>query len=68
MMRRPICDEGLLCGGSSGAAVAGTIKAIQQHLRTRKIFSIVILLPVSVRNYMTKALNGDWMSEHGLSN
>jgi cystathionine beta-synthase len=65
MMRRLIRDEGLLCGGSSGAAVAGAIKAIQQHLQTRKNSRIVIILPDSVRNYMTKALSDDWMSDHG---
>lgn len=62
MMRRLIRDEGLLCGGSCGAAVAAALKAaeILQEGQT-----CVVILPDSVRNYMTKALSDDWMLDHG---
>lgn len=63
MMRRLIRDEGLLCGGSCGAAVSCAIEAIQKFNLT-KDQRCVIILPDSVRNYMTKALSDDWMLDH----
>jgi cystathionine beta-synthase len=63
MMRRLIRYEGLLCGGSSGAAVSAAVKAARQHLKKGQ--RCVVILPDSVRNYMTKALSDDWMSDHG---
>ena len=62
MMRRLIRDEGLLCGGSSGAAVDVALQAAQVLRRGQRC---VVILPDSVRNYMTKALSDDWMSDHG---
>lgn len=61
MMRRLIRDEGLLCGGSCGSAVSCAVKAAK-GLRSGQ--RCVVILPDSVRNYMTKALNDDWMFEH----
>lgn len=62
MMRRLIRDEGLLCGGSSGSAVCAALHCAK---RLRKGQRCVIILPDSVRNYMTKALSDDWMSDNG---
>lgn len=62
MMRRLIRDEGLLCGGSSGAAVSCALKAAASLKPGQRC---VIILPDSVRNYMTKALSDDWMLDHG---
>lgn len=62
MMRQLIREEGLLCGGSSGAAVSIALKAAAS---LRKGQRCVIILPDSVRNYMTKALSDEWMDEHG---
>ena len=62
MMRRLIRDEGLLCGGSSGSAVACALKAAAGLEAGKRV---VIILPDSVRNYMTKALSDDWMGDHG---
>ena len=62
MMRRLIRDEGLLCGGSSGAAVAVALQAAKCLGKGQRC---VVILPDSVRNYMTKALSDDWMSDHG---
>jgi cystathionine beta-synthase len=64
MMRKLIRDEGLLCGGSSGAAVSGAIVAAQQ-VGLQAGQRVVVILPDSVRNYMTKALSDDWMLDHG---
>mmetsp|Transcript_8557 Transcript_8557/g.18719 ORF Transcript_8557/g.18719 Transcript_8557/m.18719 type:complete len:528 (+) Transcript_8557:251-1834(+) len=61
MTRRLIRDEGLLCGGSSGAAVCAALKAAS---RLKEGQNCVVILPDSVRNYMTKALSDEWMIDH----
>jgi len=53
MSRRLIRTEGLLCGGSSGAAVVGAIKVAKQ-LNLGKDNTVVVVLPDSLRNYITK--------------
>jgi cystathionine beta-synthase len=60
MARRMIRDEGILCGGSSGSAMAGLVKAMK-HYDLGPDKRAVVLLPDSVRNYMSKFLNDDWM-------
>ena len=62
--RRLIRHEGLLCGGSSGSAVWAAIQ-VAQRVGPGKRF--VILLPDSVRNYMTKFLDPQWMKENGFT-
>lgn len=59
-MRALIRHEGLLCGGSSGAAVSCALKAAK---RLKKGQRCVVILPDSVRNYMSKSLSDDWMLE-----
>ena len=53
----------MLVGGSSGTALAGALKAIKE-LNIGAGKRVVILLPDSIRNYMTKFLNNDWMYEN----
>ncbi|XP_065841452.1 cystathionine beta-synthase-like [Oscarella lobularis] len=62
LARRMIKEEGLLCGGSSGTAMAAAIEAAKD---LREDQCCVVLLPDSVRNYMTKFLSDDWMAEKG---
>ena len=62
MARRLIREEGLLVGGSSGAAVWGTLEAIKKHPDVKKV---LVILPDSIRNYLTKFVSDDWMREHG---
>uniref|UniRef100_A0A674NVM7 Cystathionine beta-synthase n=1 Tax=Takifugu rubripes TaxID=31033 RepID=A0A674NVM7_TAKRU len=62
MSRRLIRDEGLLCGGSSGSAMAAAVK-VAQHLKEGQ--RCVVILADSVRNYMSKFLSDKWMSEKG---
>ena len=62
MARRLIKEEGLLVGGSSGAAVWGLLKALELYPDAKKA---VTLLPDSIRNYLTKFVSDQWMSEHG---
>ncbi|CAI2725547.1 unnamed protein product [Schistosoma spindalis] len=64
MARRLIHEEGLPCGGSSGAAVAGAIRTIKE-LGLGKNSRIVVILPDNVRNYMSKFLSNDWMFSRG---
>jgi len=64
MARRLIRQEGLLVGGSSGAAVWASVE-LARKIGPRK--RIVTLLPDSVRNYMTKFLDDQWMVENGFS-
>lgn len=53
MSRRLIRTEGLLCGGSSGSAVVGAVK-IAKQLNLGKDKTVVVVLPDSLRNYITK--------------
>ncbi|KAJ1904827.1 cystathionine beta-synthase [Tieghemiomyces parasiticus] len=61
LARRLIKEEGILSGGSSGTALAGAIHAAK---RLGKGQRCVVILPDSVRNYMTKFLNDDWMRKN----
>lgn len=60
-MRRAIRYEGLLCGGSCGGAIS---VALEEAKRLKKGQTCVVVLPDSVRNYMTKALSDDWMRDN----
>ena len=62
MARRLIREEGLLVGGSSGAAVWGALEAIAKYPQVEKV---LVILPDSIRNYLTKFVSDDWMREHG---
>lgn len=62
MARRLIREEGLLCGGSCGTAVAAALIAAKDLKHGQKC---VVVLPDSTRNYMTKFLMDDWMIDHG---
>jgi cystathionine beta-synthase len=59
MARRLIREEGLLCGGSSGSAVAAAIKIASTQLTKGQ--TCLVVLPDSIRNYMSKFLSDDWM-------
>merc|ERR1719300_1114183 len=61
MARRLIKEEGLLCGGSSGGSMASAVKVARELKAGQKC---VVLLPDSVRNYMTKFLSDQWMADH----
>ncbi|XP_065339459.1 cystathionine beta-synthase-like protein [Cloeon dipterum] len=58
MARRLIKDEGLLCGGSSGAVMAAALKAAKTLKEGQHC---VVLLPDGIRNYMTKFVSDSWM-------
>ena len=62
MARRLAREEGILVGGSSGAAVAGALR-IAQHLGEEEL--MVVLLPDTGRNYLSKIFNDEWMRDNG---
>jgi cystathionine beta-synthase len=64
MARRLIRQEGLLCGGSSGGAVWAARKIAEKYGPDTRI---VVILPDSVRNYMTKFVDDTWMRENGFT-
>jgi cystathionine beta-synthase len=63
MTRDLVRSEGLYCGGSSGAAVAGAIKYAR---KSGKKQNIVVLLPDGAAKYLSKIFNDEWMREHGM--
>ncbi|MDA9271783.1 pyridoxal-phosphate dependent enzyme [bacterium] len=62
MARRLIREEGLLVGGSSGAAMWGALQAAQE---LKKDQNCLVILPDSIRNYMSKFARDEWMREQG---
>lgn len=60
--RRLIREEGLLVGGSSGSAVWA---ALQVAPRLKKGQRCLVILPDSIRNYLTKFPDDRWMKEQG---
>lgn len=60
--RRLIREEGLLCGGSSGSAMWA---ALQVAPRLKKGQRCLVILPDSIRNYLTKFVDSRWMINHG---
>lgn len=62
MSRKLIKEEGLLCGGSCGSAMAAALKAAKNLTKDQKV---LVVLPDSIRNYMTKFPNDSWMVENG---
>ncbi len=60
--RQLIRQEGLLVGGSSGSAVWAAMQLAKEMPSGARI---VVILPDSVRNYMTKFVDDGWMRQHG---
>jgi cystathionine beta-synthase len=60
--RQLIRQEGLLVGGSSGSAVWAAQKVCKEMKAGQRV---VVILPDSVRNYMTKFVDDAWMRQHG---
>ncbi len=65
MTRRLVREEGLFCGGSSGAAVAGALKFLQQEPNLGEGLRVVVILPDDGSRYLSKIFSDDWMREHG---
>ncbi|KAI3336861.1 putative cystathionine beta-synthase [Xylariaceae sp. AK1471] len=65
LARRLIAEEGLLVGGSSGSAMAAMVKAVKD-LGLGKGDVVVVVLPDSIRSYLTKFADDDWLAANDL--
>ena len=65
MARRLIREEGLLVGGSSGAAMWAALEAAKT-LKAEQ--NCLVILPDSIRNYLSKFANDEWMRSQGFLN
>jgi cystathionine beta-synthase len=63
MTRALVRDEGIFCGGSAGAAVAGAIRYAEKLGDQKK--NILVLLPDSAQKYLSKIFDDKWMAENG---
>ena len=61
MARRLIKEEGLLCGGSSGAAVWA---AMSTAVSLNEGDACIVILPDSIRNYLSKFVDNDWLAQN----
>jgi cystathionine beta-synthase len=63
--RRLIAEEGLLVGGSSGSAIAAMVKGVKE-LGLGKGDVVVVILPDSIRSYLSKFVDDDWLAANNL--
>lgn len=63
--RRLIAEEGLLVGGSSGSAIAAMVKSVKD-LGLGKDDVVVVILPDSIRSYLSKFVDDDWLAANDL--
>lgn len=63
MARQLIRKEGLLVGGSSGSVVWAALQAAQTLQAGEKC---LVLLPDSIRNYLSKFVSDQWLIQQGL--
>lgn len=63
--RRLIREEGLLVGGSSGSAMTACVKTIKE-MKLSKDESVVVILPDSIRSYLSKFVDDDWLAANDL--
>ncbi|NNC76268.1 MAG: pyridoxal-phosphate dependent enzyme [Acidimicrobiia bacterium] len=61
MTRRLAADEGLLVGGSCGMAAVGALRVASDNPNEL----VVVVLPDSGRNYLSKIFDDDWMRANG---
>ncbi|TKA77336.1 hypothetical protein B0A55_03407 [Friedmanniomyces simplex] len=63
--RRLIREEGLLVGGSAGSAMTACMKAIKD-LNFSADDAVVVILPDSIRSYLSKFVDDDWLAANDL--
>lgn len=63
--RRLIAEEGLLVGGSSGSAIAAMVRGVKE-LGLGKGDTVVVILPDSIRSYLSKFVDDDWLAANDL--
>ena len=65
LARRLIQEEGLLVGGSSGTATWAALKAAS---KLKENENCLIIMPDSIRNYLTKFVDSNWMIKNRFTN
>lgn len=60
--RRLAVEEGILAGGSSGAAVYAALKVAEELGEDKRV---VVILPDTGRNYLNKFYSDEWMISNG---
>ncbi|CAM1505079.1 Fc.00g107160.m01.CDS01 [Cosmosporella sp. VM-42] len=65
LARRLISEEGLLVGGSSGSAMAAMLLAVKEY-GFKKGDVVVVVLPDSIRSYLSKFADDDWLAANNL--
>ena len=63
MCRGSLIHGGCVPGGSSGASVDAAVRAA---LKLKAGQKCVVILPDTVRNYMTKFLDDNWLAERDI--
>ena len=63
MARRITREEGILAGGSSGSAMVAAMRVAHELDDPRAL--MVVLLPDTGRNYLSKIYNEEWMRSNG---
>ena len=61
--RQLIKQEGLLVGGSCGAAVCAALQAAATLQADQRC---LVILPDTVRNYLSKFIDENWLATHGM--
>ncbi|CDK27705.1 unnamed protein product [Kuraishia capsulata CBS 1993] len=64
LARRLIREEGILVGGSSGSSLQATLETIQEYNLGEDAY-VVFVCPDSIRSYLSKFADDDWMKLNG---
>ncbi len=62
--RRLMREEGIMCGGSAGGILWSALDYARRNKLT-KDHTLVVMLPDTGRNYLTKQVNNEWLFEYG---
>ncbi|KAL5605970.1 hypothetical protein BROUX41_006229 [Berkeleyomyces rouxiae] len=65
LARRLIAEEGILVGGSSGSAMSAMVQAVRKN-GWGKGDKIVVVFPDSIRSYLSKFADDDWLAANNL--
>lgn len=63
--RRLIAEEGILVGGSSGSAMAAMVAGVKE-LGLGKGDTVVVVMPDSIRSYLSKFADDEWLYANNL--
>lgn len=64
--RRLVKEEGVLAGGSSGAALWAVLQVVKHLPRMVRPARIVTVFPDGAGRYLSSIFNDDWLAERGL--